>query len=99
MPDNPLEVRWLKRAAASLEREADFIARDDPAAAERAVLAIVRTVERLAQQPALGRTGRVSGTRELVVPGTPYIVPYRVREGRVEGLHVFHAARRWPVGL
>ena len=27
----------------------------------------------------MGRAGRVAGTRELVVTGTPYIAPYRVR--------------------
>jgi toxin ParE1/3/4 len=35
------------------------------------------------------------GTRELVVPGTPYIVPYRGRSNSVEILRVFLAARRW----
>ncbi len=44
----------------------------------------------------MGRAGRVPGTRELVISGTPYIVPYRVRGGAVEVLRVFHAARRWP---
>jgi len=40
--------------------------------------------------------GRVPGTRELVVTGTPYIVAYRVRDETVEILRVFHAARKWP---
>ncbi len=44
----------------------------------------------------MGRAGRVPGTRELLIPGTPYIIPYRVRAGAVEILRVFHAARRWP---
>jgi toxin ParE1/3/4 len=94
--DKPLEVRWLKRALANLEEEAEYIARDKPAAARRVVLAIAASVARLADYPAMARTGRVEGTRELVVPGTPYIIPYRVREGRVEVLRVLHAARKWP---
>jgi plasmid stabilization system protein ParE len=49
--------------------------------------------------PAMGRPGRVSGTRELVVPDTPYIVPYRVRRNAVEVLRVFHAAGKWPSGF
>ena len=51
-----------------------------------------------ADNPALGHPGRLPGTRELVVSGTPYIVPYRVsgRPERVEILRVFHAARRLP---
>ena len=53
-------------------------------------------MELLARYTALGRPGRVEGTRELVVAGTPYVIPYGVRENRVEVLRVFHAARKWP---
>ena len=96
MPDSGLGVRWLKRALANLDAEAAFIARDNPAAAARVVDAIAKAVELLAQNPALGRPGRVEGTRDLVVPGTPYLVPYRVRGHAVEILRVFHGARKWP---
>jgi plasmid stabilization system protein ParE len=75
VPDSRLEIRWLKRALANLDAEAAFIARDNPAAAARVVEAIAAGVELLAQHPALGRPGRVEGTRELVVPDTPYLVP------------------------
>jgi len=97
--DRPLEIRWLKRALANLDAEAAFIARDNPAAAARVVDAITTTVESLAHHPALGRPGRVEGTRELVVPDTPYLVAYRVRGGAVEILRVFHGARKWPKKL
>jgi toxin ParE1/3/4 len=92
-------VRWLRRALANLDAEAEYIAEDNPAAAWRVVLSILRAVELLKKNPALGRAGRVAGTRELVVPGTPYIVPYRVRGEAVEILRVFHAARKWPERL
>ena len=96
MPDRPLGIRWLKRALASLDAEASFIALDNPAAAAHVVDTIVRSVELLAQHPGLGRPGRVEGTRELVVANTPYLVPYRVRNNVVEILRVFHGARKWP---
>jgi len=95
----PLKVQWLKRALANLEAEAEYISRDSHAAAQRVVMEIEQAVHLLASHPALGRAGRVEGTRELVVAGTPYIVPYRVRGGRVEVLRVFHAARKWPPKL
>ena len=44
----------------------------------------------LIDHPSLGRAGRVPGTRELVVPDTPYLVPYRVRGMRIEILRIFH---------
>jgi addiction module RelE/StbE family toxin len=94
-----VRVRWLRRALANLDAEAEYIAEDNPAAAGRVVLNILRAVDLLKKNPALGRAGRVAGTRELVVPGTPYIVPYRVRGEAVEILRVFHAARKWPEKL
>ena len=94
-----MRVRWLRRALANLDAEAEYIAVDDPAAAGRVVLRILRAVGLLKKNPALGRAGRVAGTRELVVAGTPYVVPYRVRGEAVEILRVFHAARRWPEKL
>jgi addiction module RelE/StbE family toxin len=91
-----LEIRWLKRALANLESEAEYIARGNPAAAARIVKRIVSVFDRLRRFPASGRPGRVEGTRELIVSGTPYIVPYRVRDQEVQILRVFHAARKWP---
>ena len=99
MPGKPLKVRWLKRALANLEAEAEYISRDSHAAAQSVVMVIEQAVQLLASHPALGRAGRVEGTRELVVTGTPYIIPYRVREDKVEVLRVFHAARKWPPNL
>lgn len=94
-----VQVRWLKRALRNLKEEADYIAQDDPQAAMRVVLKIEESVALLVDQPELGRAGRVPGTRELVVPDTPYLVPYRVRSQRIDILRVFHGPRRWPSSL
>jgi addiction module RelE/StbE family toxin len=91
-----VRVRWLRRALRNLDEEAAYIARDDPEAASRIVERIESSVERLKNHPASGRPGRVPGTRELIVTGTPYIIPYRVRGETVEILRVFHGARKWP---
>lgn len=91
-----MQLRWLKRALKNLDDEAAYIARDDLPAAARMVERIASAVDQLASHPALGRPGRVPGTRELVISGTPYIVPYRIRGDTVEVLRVFHGARKWP---
>lgn len=91
-----MRVKWLKRALENLSAEADFVAEENPAAAARLVESILNATDRLAEFPAMGRPGRVSGTRELVIPGLPYIIPYRVRANAVEILRVFHSARQWP---
>lgn len=91
-----MRVRWLRKALANLDEEAEYIAKDNPAAAGRLVLRILAEAELLRDNPPMGRAGRVPGTRELVVAGTPYIVPYRVRDELVEILRVLHGARKWP---
>jgi plasmid stabilization system protein ParE len=44
----------------------------------------------------MSRPGRVAGTRELIVAGTPHIVAHRVAASRIDILAMIHAARRWP---
>lgn len=94
-----MRVRWLRAALANLDVEAGYIGEENPAAAARIVQKIFRATNLLKKNPAMGRPGRVAGTRELIVPGTPYIIPYRVREDAVEILRVFHARRKWPKGF
>jgi len=94
-----MRIKWLRTALRNLDAEAEYIARDNPAAADRVVQKIRATVNLLAEQPALGRPGRVPNTRELVISGTPYLAPYRVRGQVIEVLRVLHAARQWPARL
>ena len=89
-----MQVRWLRAALRNLDDEASYIANDSPQAAQLVVQRVLRTVALLAEQPGLGKPGRVPGTRELLVPKTRYLVPYRVRGNLVEVLRVLHTARR-----
>jgi toxin ParE1/3/4 len=73
------------------------IAEHDPTAAKRVALHVLYCVEHLlSENPHLGNPGRVPGTRELVIPKTPYIVPYRIRGTTIEIARVYHSSRRWP---
>jgi toxin ParE1/3/4 len=94
-----VRVSWLASARANLIAIAEHIAHDNPAAAYAVHEAILRHAGRLATHPRLGRAGRITGTRELVVPGTPYIVAYRVAAQEIVILRVLHGARRWPTQL
>ena len=47
--------------------------------------------------PDAGRAGRVPGTRELIIGGTPFILPYRVKDDTLQVLRVLHSSRKWPV--
>jgi len=91
-----MRVRWLRKALRNIDDEATYIATDDTAAAHLVVKRVLDAVSILAEQPGLGRPGRVPGTRELSVAKARYIVPYRVRGETVEVLCVFHTSRRLP---
>ena len=92
-------VRWLRRALANLDDEAAYIAEDNPQVAAEFVRHMRNSAAMLADHPNMGRPGRITGTRELVVTRFPYILPYRVRGGTVEVLRVFHTARKWPTRM
>ena len=93
-----MEIKWLRTALINLDHEAEYIAKENPKAALDVVHKIYHTVSLLKDNPSLGHAGRLPGTRELVIPATRYIVPYRVRPQlqQIEILRVFHASRKLP---
>ena len=91
-----MKVRWTRLALDDLNHAREYIEVENPAAAEKVIERIKKAVSFLSRHPELGRSGRVVGTRELVIPGTPFVLPYRVSKTRVEILALIHGARRWP---
>jgi len=92
-----MNIIWSPEAIQDLISLRAYIAEESPAGAHRIVLHILHNVELLLPgNPHMGRPGRVPGTRELVIPRTPYIVPYRVQREAIQILRVYHSARRWP---
>lgn len=92
-----MTIVWSAEALNDLVALRAYLSSRNPVAAIRMVLEVVQSIESiLPDHPNAGRPGRVTGTRELVVAGTPYIVPYRVKAASIEVLRVYHGARRWP---
>ena len=91
-----MKIVWSPTAVHDLRHLRDYISQHNPKAAADVAQAILRAVGNLAEFPALGRPGRLPNTRELVVTGTPFIVPYAVRGDTIALLVVLHGARRWP---
>ena len=92
-----MRLRWTKLASQDLDDIAVYIGQDSPASAIRVILELKeRSESMLVAHPAAGRSGRLLGTRELVIASLPYIVAYRVRESNIEILRVMHSSRRWP---
>ena len=91
-----MNIIWYPAAERDLFALTDYIAEDNPQAALRVYDSIRKTVNRLATFPQSGRTGRVEGTRELVIPGLPYIVVYSINGQDVKVWAVYHTSRIWP---
>ncbi len=90
-----MELRWTRKALENLDQIAAYIAQDNPSRANSFVGEIKEKTELLLAFPALGRPGRVPGTRELVVHEN-YVVPYRVKADTVQIIRIQHVARLWP---
>lgn len=91
-----MEVRWLRRALRNLEQAHSYIQKDNPEAAKELILRIQAAASQLENYPLIGRIGRVEGTREFVIPNTPYIVVYRIKEESVEIIRILHTSKRYP---
>jgi toxin ParE1/3/4 len=94
-----VKLRWSRRAIRRLASIHDYIAKDSPAAAAGVAAVIVEAALRLQKFPYIGRPGRIEDTRELVVPGLPYIIPYRVVDDVIQIASVIHTSRKWPETL
>ena len=93
-------IEWTEQATRQLDQVHDYIAlSNSQEVAERVTMQIVTSVQQLAAFPMSGRPGRVSGTRELVIAGTPFIAAYAVDKARIVVLAVYHGAQWWPEAL
>ena len=91
-----MKIAWTRLALEDLSHAHTYIAAERPSAAFHIAQRIENAIQSLSLYPEIGRPGRVDGTRELIVSGTPFIVPYRIRSKRIEILAVIHGSRRWP---
>lgn len=87
---------WTRPAEGDLIEILDYIAGDDPGAALETVDRIEAAALHLIEFPHMGREGSVPDTRELAIPGLPFLLIYRVQGATVLVVRVLHGARRWP---
>jgi len=92
----PMKAVWSPRAIRHLTALRGYIARDSEQNSAAVAERLLRAIDVLKTQPGIGRPGRVVGTRELVIADIGLIVPYRVRDGRLDIIAVFHGRQRWP---
>jgi toxin ParE1/3/4 len=91
-----MHLEWTLKALGDLREAGNYIAEDNPQAAEKIADRVREAVEYLLEHPNTGRPGRLPTTRELVISGTPFIIVYWVRGMAVQILRVLHHSRKWP---
>jgi len=94
-----LRLRLTRRARRHLDDIAEYIAERNPDAARRVGSRLREMLGLLSSFPQIGHQGSLSGTREISVPGLPYIIVYRIEHGnddRIVVLGIYHAAQRRP---
>ena len=91
-----MKVIWSAASVRHLQEVVEYLQGESAAGAVTIRRRILETVRRVGQMPYSGRIGRIDGTREAVVPRSPYIVVYQVSAQTVDILGIWHGARLWP---
>jgi toxin ParE1/3/4 len=91
-----MKVIWSPTADRNADAIWEYISQDDVDAADRILATFHSAASRLEQFPLMGRGGRSRGTRELIIPGTPYILIYRTSRAQIEIARVIHGKQDWP---
>jgi addiction module RelE/StbE family toxin len=90
-----MELFWTLESIEDRDNIYDHIEADNPTAALDLDEMFAEKASWLVDRPTLGRLGRITGTRELVVHRN-YILIYDIVGDLVRVLNVVHAARQWP---
>jgi len=91
-----MEIKRLENALKNLDSAAEYLNEHIPQAAQDFMLEVHSLTTILKENPSMGRTGRVFGTRELVLQQFPYLIPYRVKNNYIEILRVFPTRMNLP---
>ena len=89
-------IEWTEQANRQLDQAHDYIVlSNSEEVAARITTQILTTIQQLAAFPMSGRSGRVPGTRELVISNTSFIAAYAIDQDRIVILAVYHGAQQW----
>jgi toxin ParE1/3/4 len=90
-------IEWTEQAIQQLDQARDYIAlSNSEEVAARITTLIVTAIQQLSSFPMSGRSGRIPGTRELVISTTPFIAAYAIDRDRIVILALYHGAQQWP---
>ena len=91
-----MKTKWTKVSIKDLNHIFDYIENEDrPETARDMIQKIINSVSQLERFPEIGRVGRVKGTKELIIPSTPFIIIYRIKNSVLEILTILHHSKMW----
>lgn len=88
-----LDIRWALLAQGDLKRITSYYQPLDPMIAVELAERIVRAARLLSELPRAGQATERAGRRRWRVPGTQYVLFYRVAADHVRILRVLHGAQ------
>ncbi|MDN2479934.1 type II toxin-antitoxin system RelE/ParE family toxin [Vibrio agarivorans] len=91
-----MKIKWLETALSNFEQAAEYLHEQNPQSARAFAKEVHESISLLKSNPAMGRPGRVMGTKELVLKKYPYLIPYRVKNNQIEILRVFPTRMELP---
>ena len=91
-----MHLEWSRNALSDMRSVTLYISAENPSAARIVTRRIRNGAQSLVDFPKLGKTGRITETRELIIPKTPYTLVYRYTDTTITVLAVIHTSRAWP---
>jgi plasmid stabilization system protein ParE len=88
-----LKLRWTQLALTDFEQAHDYVAHENQEPARQIAKRVLEATKRLLEFPRIGRIGEDEETREWLIPKTPYLIIYTVKEEAVEILRIWHMSR------
>lgn len=91
-----VKVRYTLRATRHMRGIAAYLRAQSPMAMRNVVRRIRDVTELLSEFPEIGHAGTLVGTREIGVPGLPYVIVHRIDLDAVSIVGVYHTAQLRP---
>lgn len=88
-----MAVLWSKKAKKDLFRVEKYSQQFGENTVQKLMAFLFKSIESLELWPNLGKSGRLSGTRELSLSKYPFIIVYRYQQQFIEILGIFHASQ------
>jgi len=92
----PSGTRFTEAAQADFDSAVEQAIQDGGGRARHLADITDAVLKHLLSFPASGRMGKLAGSREFLLPGLPFILPYRFEANVLVILRFIHTSRQWP---